>query len=233
MPFAETLLSSLSISLRIALGGLCWILLPGIVAGWVLSRKKFIGKSLVECVLNMPLFLPPVVTGIALLSVFGKYGVMGEFLWKTLGITLAFDYKGAVLAAGVMGMPFLVRAARASFDHADPKLDEAASLLGMPPFKRFIFLTLPLSLPGILGGVFMALGRMLGEFGATLLFCGNIEGETRTLSMAIYTYLQIPGKDFEAAMVALTAVVLTLGIVWISNIFSSGRRILRHKGNSL
>lgn len=232
-PFSESLFSSLLISLQIALGGLCWIIVPGVAAGWFLSRKRFPGKNILESLINMPLFLPPVVTGVLLLTLLGKHGWVGEWLWKCFGITLAFDYNGAVIAAGIMGMPVLVRAARTSFDHADPKLDEAASVFGMGPFKRFVFLTMPLSLPGITGGLFMALGRMLGEFGATLLFCGNIEGETRTLSMAIYTYLQIPGKDFEAMMIVLAAIFLTFFIVWISNTLCSGGRIFRHYGRTL
>ena len=197
------------LSLRIAVVATLVALPFGIAIAWVLARKDFWGKALVDSLVHLPLVLPPVVTGYLLLVWFGKHGVIGDFL-ADLGIVFSFRWTGAALACGVMGFPLLVRAIRLSIEAVDARLEDASRTLGASPFRVFATVTLPLALPGIIAGMVLCFAKALGEFGATITFVSNIPGETQTISAAIYTYLQIPNGDAAAARLAVVAIVISL-----------------------
>lgn len=161
--------------------------------GWLLAKRDFPGKFLLETLINLPLVLPPVVTGYILLILFGRRGVFGAFLENTLGIRFVFDWKGAALASAVVAFPLLVRPIRLSFSAIDARLVQAARTLGAGPLDAFWTITLPLARPGILSGTLLGFARCMGEFGATIMLAGSIPGETRTISLLIYSLLDTPG----------------------------------------
>ncbi len=202
--------TAIALSLRIALVATLGALPFGLVIAWVLARKSFWGKELLDGIVHLPLVLPPVVTGYLLLIAFGRRGVIGAFLADTLGIVLAFRWTGAALACGVMGFPLLVRPLRLSFETIDRKLEAAASTLGANRFWVFATVTLPLALPGLIAGVVLCFAKALGEFGATITFVSNIPGQTQTISAAIYTLTQVPGGDAAAGRLVIIAVVIAL-----------------------
>ena len=183
------------LSLRIALVATVVALPFGIAIAWLLARKDFWGKALLDGLVHLPLVLPPVVTGYLLLIAFGKRGIFGAFL-ADIGIVFSFRWTGAALACGIMGFPLLVRAIRLSIEAVDAKLEDAAWTLGANRFLVFATVTLPLALPGIIAGMVLCFAKALGEFGATITFVSNIPGETQTISAAIYTYTQIPECGF-------------------------------------
>jgi molybdate transport system permease protein len=198
------------LSLRIALWATVAALPFGIAVAWVLARKSFWGKSLLDGLVHLPLVLPPVVTGYLLLIYFGRRGPVGGFLADTFGIVFSFRWTGAALACAVMGFPLLVRAARLSFEAVDPRLEQAAATLGANGLWRFFTVTLPLALPGVIAGMVLCFAKALGEFGATITFVSNIPGETQTISAAIYTYTQVPGGDAAAARLVVIAIIIAL-----------------------
>lgn len=198
------------LSLKIAAIATLCALPPAIALAWLLARRDFPGKVLLDGVIHLPLVMPPVVTGYLLLLAFGRRGVIGAFLHDALGITLAFRWTGAALAAAIMGFPLMVRAIRLSFEAIDPRLEAASGTLGAPPLTTFCRVSLPLALPGILVGAVLAYAKALGEFGATITFVSNIPGETRTIAAAIYTLTQTP--DGDAAALRLTAVSILLAL---------------------
>ena len=183
---------------------------------WLLARGQFRGKSLLSALVHLPLVLPPVVTGYLLLVGFGRAGPIGKFLYDVFGITLAFRWTGAVLAAVIMGFPLMVRAMRLALEAVDPKLEQAASTLGASPTSVFATVTLPLITPGILAGAVMGFAKAIGEFGATITFVANIPGQTQTLPSAIYSFLQVPGGEDRAIALVLWACVIALGAVALS-----------------
>ncbi|WP_299141356.1 molybdate ABC transporter permease subunit [uncultured Tateyamaria sp.] len=183
---------------------------------WLLARRDFWGKAVLNALVHLPLVLPPVVTGYLLLIAFGRTGPIGRFLEQTFGLVLAFRWTGAVLAAIVMGFPLMVRAIRLAIEAVDPKIEEAAATLGAPGWAVFSTITLPLILPGILAGGVMGFAKAIGEFGATITFVANIPGETQTLPSAIYALLQVPGGEADAVRLVLWACVLALSAVVIS-----------------
>jgi molybdate transport system permease protein len=183
---------ALALSLRVGLIGVLASLPLALALAWVLSRMRLRGKLLLEALLFLPLILPPVVTGYALLALFGRHGPLGAWL-ATLGIVVAFRWTGAVIAAAVMGFPLLVLSMRVAFDTVDRRLEAAAETLGAGPWRRFATITLPLSLRGIAAGCVLAFARAFGEFGATISFVSDIPGETRTLPIAVYELLNTPG----------------------------------------
>lgn len=195
---------------------------------WVLARKRFAGKVLLDALVHLPLVLPPVVTGWLLLLAFGTSGPAGELLEDTLGLRFMFRWTGAALAAAVMALPLMVRAMRLSIEAIDQKLEGAARTLGAGPWRTFFEITLPLAFPGVLAGMVLGFARSIGEFGATITFVSNIPGETRTLPLAIYTTLQLPGSEANAARLAIVSVVLSLGALVLSEVLS--RRNNRGKG---
>lgn len=190
--------SALSLSLKVSFWCVVAILPPGVLLGWLLARKQFWGKSLVEALVHLPMVLPPVVTGYVLLLSFGRNGWLGSWLRDWFGVSVAFSWKGAVIASAVMSFPLMVRAVRLSMSLVEPRLEQAASTLGAGPLRVFFSVTLPLAAPGLVTGAILSFARSLGEFGATITFVGNIEGETRTLPLALYTYTQTPGTEEPA-----------------------------------
>ena len=198
------------LSLRIAVVATTVALPFGIAIAWVLARKDFWGKALLDGLVHLPLVLPPVVTGYLLLIAFGRRGFIGAFLADAFGIVFSFRWTGAALACGVMGFPLLVRAIRLSIEAVDARLEDASRTLGASPFRVFLTVTLPLALPGIIAGLVLCFAKALGEFGATITFVSNIPGETQTLSSAIYTYLQVPGGDASAARLVVVAIIISL-----------------------
>jgi molybdate transport system permease protein len=200
---------ALLLSLRVSLAAVIWVL-PLALALAVLTRHAFPGRSLVEGMVHLPLALPPVVVGFLLLIIFGTREPVGAWLLAHLGIRFAFNWTGAALAAGIITFPFQYRAIRLSLQAQNPGLDEAAETLGAGPLDRFVNLTLPLALPGIVAGAITAFSASLGEFGAIITFVSSIPGETRTLPLAIYSALQQPGGEIEAARLAGLSVALAL-----------------------
>ncbi len=208
--------TALALSLRVSVVATLCSLPVALWVGWVLARRDFPGKSLVSALVLLPLVLPPVVTGYLLLIAFGRSGPLGHFLEQTLGITLAFRWTGAALAAAIMGFPLMVRAIRLAIEAVDPRLEEAAATLGASGASVFLRVTLPLALPGVLAGAVMGFAKAMGEFGATITFVASIPGETRTLPSAIYALLQIPGQEGPAAQLVLWAVAVSVVAVILS-----------------
>ena len=194
----------LGLSRRVALASVGLSLPPAIAMGWLLARREFRGKLLLDGLCHLPLVLPPVVTGYVLLLAFGRRGWFGPVL-DALGVTLAFDWKGAVLASAVVAFPLALRAVRLAIEEVDPRLEGVARTLGAGPWRVFFTVTLRLAAPGLWVGALLAFARSLGEFGATITFVANIAGQTRTIPAAIYTFLNQPGGEDAA-----------LRLVWIS-----------------
>jgi molybdate transport system permease protein len=194
---------------------------------WLLARGRFPGKILLDGLVHLPLVLPPVVIGWLLLIAFGNAGFIGKWLSESFGISLVFRWTGAALAAAIMALPLMVRAMRLSIEAVDPRLEGAARTLGASPLRAFITITLPLSVPGILAGAVLGFARSIGEFGATITFVSNIPGETRTLPLAIYSALQVPGGEAVVTRLALISVALSLGALLLSEVLArraSGER---------
>src|SRR5215470_10173515 len=210
---------AVELSLRIAFVATLIAQPFGLGIAWLLARKDFWGKALLDGIVHLPLVLPPVVTGYLLLITFGRRGLLGSFL-ADLGIVFSFRWTGAALACGVMGFPLLVRAIRLSFEAIDRKLEDAASTLGASTFWTFATVTLPLALPGIIAGMVLCFAKALGEFGATITFVSNIPGETQTISAAIYTYTNVPGGDAAAGRLVLVAIALALAALIVSEWFA-------------
>ena len=195
---------------------------------WLLAYSRIPGKLLIEALISLPLVLPPVVTGYALLILLGRHGVVGHFLDQELGIVVAFRWTGAAVAAAVMGFPFMVRGIRLSFDVIDRDLEGAAASLGAPGWLVFLTVTLPLAVPGLLSGAVLAFGRSLGEFGATITFVSNIPGETRTIASAIYALLQTPDVDSVVLRLCAVSLVLSFASLIASELLiRAGQRRLR------
>lgn len=200
---------ALALSLRVGVLAVLCSLPFALALAWLLSRKRFPGRVLLESLLFLPLILPPVVTGYALLALFGAHGPLGELL-GSLGIVVAFRWTGAVVAAAVMGFPLLVLSVRAAFDGVDRRLEAAAETLGAGAWRRFATITLPLSLRGLVAGCVLAFARAFGEFGATISFVSNIPGETRTLPIAIYELLNSPGGMPGVRRLAIVALLVAV-----------------------
>jgi molybdate transport system permease protein len=219
---------ALGLSLKVALVAVAGSLPLGLAAAWLLARREFPGKSLVDGVIHLPLVVPPVVVGYALLVMLGRRGPVGGFLYDTFGVSIAFTWKGAAVAAAVMAFPLMVRAMRLSLEAVDRKLEGAAQTLGAGRTRVYLTITLPLMAPGILAGIVLSFARALGEFGATITFVSNIPGETRTLPIALYTLTQTPDGEAAAARLALIAVGLALAAVVASEWLA--RRLARRLG---
>jgi len=220
-------------ALRLSLWVSGWavaISLPiGILVAWVLARFDFPGKSLVDGLIHLPLVLPPVVVGYLLLVLLGRRGIIGGWLYHTLGITLAFNWKGAAVAAAVMAFPLLVRAVRLSLEGVEEGLEMAANTLGAGPIRVFFTITLPLITPGIITGLILAFTRSLGEFGATITFVSNIQGETQTLPLALYTFTQVPNGETEAMRLCIIAIIIAMAAL-IASEFLARRFTVHMKG---
>jgi molybdate transport system permease protein len=222
--------TAILLSLRISLVATAFALPFGIAIGWVLARKDFWGKILVDGIVYLPLVLPPVVTGYLLLISFGRKGPIGAFLADHFGIVFSFRWTGAALSCGVMGFPLMVRPIRLALEAIDRHLEDAAGTIGANPVLVFLTVTLPLALPGIIAGAVMCFARALGEFGATITFVSNIPGETQTISAAIYTLLQVPGGEAQAGRLVLIAIAIAFAALIASEWFAR-RASMRFQGD--
>ena len=198
------------LSLKVSSVAVLFSLPFGIMMAWILARCRFPGKTLLDSLIHLPLVLPPVVVGYLLLIALGRRGFIGEWLYDWFGFTLAFSWRGAVLASAVMAFPLMVRAIRLALEAVDTKLEQAARTLGAGRWRVFFTITLPLTLPGIIVGTVLAFARSLGEFGATITFVSNIPGETRTIPSAMFTLIETPGAEGTAARLCVVAIALAL-----------------------
>ncbi len=210
LSMSDTELGIILLSLKVAFFSVALSLPVAILVAHALARFDFPGKTLLDAVIHLPLVLPPVVVGFALLLLFGKHGPIGAWLNDWFGIVIAFRWTGAALASAIMGFPLMVRAIRLSISSIDARLETVARTLGGSRTWVFLSITLPLALPGLITGVLLSFARSLGEFGATITFVSNIPGETETLPLAIYTFVQSPGGDAQAIRLSLIAVVLSI-----------------------
>ncbi len=212
--------TAVRLSIRVSIWATVASLPAGILVAYLLARRDFWGKSLLNGLVHLPLILPPVVTGYALLLTFGRRAPVGAFLENTFGIVFSFRWTGAALACAIMAFPLMVRAIRLSIEAVDQRLEAAASTLGANPAWVFLTVTLPLILPGILAGTILAFAKAMGEFGATITFVSNIPGETQTLPSAIYTFTQVPGGEFGALRLTLVSVCIAMAALILSEILA-------------
>jgi molybdate transport system permease protein len=216
-----------ALSLKVSLAAVVATLPPAYALAWLLARRRFPGVILLDALVHLPLVVPPVVTGWLLLLTFGRNGPIGGWLEAHLGITLVFRWTGAALAAAVMALPLMVRAMRLSIEAVDRRLVDAARTLGASRWHAFWTITLPLSAPGIAAGAMLGFARSLGEFGATITFASNIAGQTRTLPLAIYSGLQLPGGEALVTRLSLISIALSLVALVVSEVLvrrSAGSR---------
>ena len=213
-------LAIVALSLQIALLATVVSLPFAIATAWLLARKEFYGKSLLNIAVHLPLVLPPVVTGYALLILFGKQGPIGSMLEAYFGITFAFRWTGAALAAGIMGFPLMVRAIRLGIEAVDKGLEDAAATLGASRSAVFFYVTLPLVTPALLAGTVLGFAKAMGEFGATITFVASIPGQTETLPSAVYTLLQVPGGEDAALRLILLSVAVSILALAVSEVLA-------------
>ncbi len=204
------------LSLRVAIVATICALPIAIAIAYLLARKEFPGRQLLNGLVHLPLVLPPVVTGYLLLVVFGRQGAVGAFLYDVFGITLAFRWTGAALAAAIMAFPLMVRAIRLAIEAVDPGLEDAAATLGASRWRIFGTLTLPLIAPGVLAGAVLGFAKALGEFGATITFVAAIPGQTQTIPSAIYGLLQVPGEEPAVLGLVIVSIILAMGALLLS-----------------
>lgn len=202
--------NAISLSLKIAAIAVILALPLAILVAWILSRKQFWGKSLLNGIVHLPLVLPPVVIGYLLLISMAKRGIIGQYLWEWFHFSFSFSWKGAVLASMVMAFPLMVRSIRLALDAVDPKLEQAARTLGAGPLKVFFTLNLPLSFSGIVAGSVLGFARSLGEFGATITFVSNIPNQTQTIPSALFTFIETPDGELAAARLCMVAIIISL-----------------------
>jgi molybdate transport system permease protein len=193
----------------------------GLLIAYLLARREFWGKSILNGIIHLPLILPPVVTGYLLLITFGRRGPVGSLLDQYFGIVFSFRWTGAALACGVMAFPLMVRAIRLSIEAVDRRLEAAAGTLGANPAWVFATITLPLIAPGIIAGMILCFAKAMGEFGATITFVSNIPGETQTLPSAIYTFTQVPGGDLGALRLTVVSIVIAMAALTASEMLAS------------
>ena len=214
---------TLALTLKVAAWATAINLVLGVAVGWLLARRRFIGREFLDAVLTLPLVLPPTVVGYYLLVVIGKRGWFGHWLHETFGINLIFTWQGAVIAATVVAFPLLLSAARSAFEGVDPQLEKAARVLGLNEWAVFFRVTLPMAWPGILGGTLLVFARSLGEFGATLMVAGSIPGRTQTLSVAVHEAVQA-GDDGTANLLVGIITITCITVLLVAGRFSPARR---------
>lgn len=188
---------------------------PGILVGWLLARRRFRGRVLLDTLVSLPLVMPPVATGLILLMLVAPAGPIGRVLQRA-GIDVIFTWKAVVLAMAVMGLPLVARTVRAGIEQVDRRYETVAATLGASPWRVFVSITLPLALPGVLAGAVLGFARALGEFGATIMVAGSIPGSTRTLAVAIYTFTET-GRDTDAATLVVICAAIAFAALWLSN----------------
>ena len=211
---------TLLLSLKIAGAAIIFSLPLGILTAWILARCQFVGKSLFDSIVHLPLVLPPVVLGYLLLLTMGRHGIIGEWLNTYFHLSFSFNWQGAALASAVVAFPLMVRSIRLAIESIDSRLEKVAKTLGAKPFRVFMTITLPLAFPGILTGTVLGFARCLGEFGATITFVSNIQGETRTIPLAMYTLLQIPDGESGALRLCIVSIVLSLIALFLSEMLN-------------
>ena len=211
MTLSDEEIRILLLSLRVALCSMVLLAIPGIWLGWLLARRNFMGKSLVDALVHLPLVLPPVVTGYLLLLLLGRRGILGSHLESWFDVRIAFTWKGAAIAAAVMAFPLMVRSVRLAIEMTDRQLEDAARVHGAGPWRVMWSITLPLAAPGIIAGLVLSFVRALGEFGATITLAGNIPGESQTLPVAVYAFAQVP--DGEASVMRLAGISIAVSLV--------------------
>lgn len=216
--------SVISLTLRTAALAAALILPFGVAAAWVLARKRWPGKAIVETIIALPLVMPPVATGLILLKLFGRRGPIGRPLY-TAGIEIVFTWRAVVIAMMVMSFPLLVRAARVAFEEVPVRLEQIARTLGATEGRVFFTITLPLATRGVISGLLLAFARSLGEFGATILVAGNIPGRTTTVALSIYNFVQL-GKDDEALRLLAFAVIIAFIAVWSAEVITRRRSVM-------
>ena len=208
--FSQPELNAIYLSLKVATIAILFVLPVAIFIAWILSRKQFWGKQLLNGIVHLPLVLPPVVIGYLLLIVMAKRGAIGQYLWEWFGFSFSFSWRGAVLASAVMAFPLMVRSIKQAFDAIDPKLEQAARTLGASPLKVFFTLNLPLSFSGVIAGAVLGFARSLGEFGATITFVSNIPNQTQTIPAALFTFIETPDGELAAARLCAVAIAISL-----------------------
>ncbi len=224
-PLSPEEIEALGLSVRIAAWSTLASLPAAVLAAFVLARYRFWGKEVLNALLHMPLVLPPVVTGYLLLLLLGRRGLVGAWLEQTFGVVLAFRWTGAVVAAAVVAFPLMVRPIRLSLEAIDRRLESAAATLGANRLWTWLTVTLPLCLPGMVVGAILGFTRSLGEFGATITFVSNIPGETQTLSLAVHSALQVPGR--EPGAMRLTVIIIVVTVVALVASEMLGRYVAR------
>ena len=225
-------INALFLSIKIGLLSTLFILLPGIFVGWILAKKSFFGKTILDSIIHLPLVIPPIGVGYILLIMFGKNGSIGSFLFENFNINLSFSWVGAAIACSVMSFPLMVRPIRVLMEAQDKRIDEAARTLGASELKIFLSITLPLAYPGILAGLVLSFARSIGEFGATIAFVGNIPGETQTLPLALWTLIETSNNSNEIIRLGLISVCLSLVALLIAtNIEKKFLEKLKNKKN--
>ena len=208
--FSSEEISVIFLTLKVALTSTLLTLPLAVWLGWILARKNFIGKFLVEGLVNIPLVAPPVVTGYLLLIILGRNGIIGHWLYETMGIKLAFNFAALIIASVVVSLPLAVRSTKSAFELVDPNYEKASSSLGASKIGTFFRVYLPLAFPGILSGAVLAFARSLGEFGATISFAGNIFGKTQTIALNVYSNMQIPGKEMQVTRLVIISLIISL-----------------------
>lgn len=210
MEFNTSEIQAIILSIKVAIYCSLISLPLALFVGYKMARNTFWGKSIVEGVLHLPLVMPPVTTGYLLLLLLGSKSIIGQWLFSVFGIKLAFSFHAAVIASVFVSFPLIVRSVRTAMEMIDTGLEDASLILGANRLKTFFKVTMPLALPGVISGTILAFARSLGEFGATITFAGNIEGETQTLPLAIYAYMQVPGKESATLRLVLVSAVISL-----------------------
>lgn len=197
-----------------------------ICLGWILARKKFFGKFFIEGLINIPLVAPPVVTGYLLLILLGKNGIIGNWIYESFGIKLAFNFIAVVIASMVVSLPLAVRSIKSAFELIDPNYEKASSSLGASKISTFFRIYLPMAFPGILSGAVLAFARSLGEFGATISFAGNIAGKTQTIALSVYSYMQMPGKELTVTRLVVISLIISLVAIIASEYLNKKKNYL-------
>jgi molybdate transport system permease protein len=215
---------ALHLSLRVALTATAVSLPAGVALGYLLARRQFWGKALVETLLNLPLVMPPVVTGYLLLVLLGRKGLLGQYLDRWFGVSLAFTWQGAALASAVMAFPLMVRAVRVAFAAVDPRLEQAARTLGAGRYETFFRVSLPLARRGVIAGAVLAFARGLGEFGATIMLAGNIPGQTQTIPLLIHSQSASPGGLEASARLVVASVLIAAAALVVAEWLERGRK---------
>jgi molybdate transport system permease protein len=213
------LLQITTFTLVTAAGATILMIPPGLFLAWVLARRQFRGRLLLETLVSLPLVMPPVATGLLLLVLFSPRGPLGGLL-ASLGLEIVFTWRAVVLAMTVMGLPLFVRTVRAGIEQVDRRYEAVAATLGAPPLRVFLSITLPLAFPALVAGAVLGFARAIGEFGATIMIAGSIPGVTRTLPVAIYTFAEI-GREREAFTLLAISIGIAFVALWISNYLSA------------